>query len=214
MKDNKQRRAELEAMAKRLGGTVRQLEHQATSPTGGEASGGISNTPLHLADVGSETYSQELGATLLENEVFVRDEVSAALQRLDDGTYGTCERCSKPIPSARLNALPYARHCVKCAAEVQAGLPVNLNEGRPLDRTMPARTDVHAAGTPGGGSAYGGLAGTTVADGSPSKVNLDAAAGGPDAEPRDELREGATFSSAKPPKKRVRAGKVKKPRDR
>ncbi|EYR65183.1 hypothetical protein N866_05895 [Actinotalea ferrariae CF5-4] len=43
-------------------------------------------------------------------------EVDAAEARLDDGTYGTCERCGAPIPAARLEARPTARTCITCAA--------------------------------------------------------------------------------------------------
>ena len=42
------------------------------------------------------------------------DEVDAALARLDDGSYGTCERCGGPIARARLEARPTARTCVTC----------------------------------------------------------------------------------------------------
>lgn len=43
-------------------------------------------------------------------------EVEAAVQRLECGTYGICERCGQPIPKARLEARPAARTCVRCAA--------------------------------------------------------------------------------------------------
>jgi DnaK suppressor protein len=43
-------------------------------------------------------------------------EIDLALERLDDGTYGTCERCGDPIPAGRLEARPTARRCVACAA--------------------------------------------------------------------------------------------------
>ena len=43
------------------------------------------------------------------------DEISAALARLDDGTYGVCETCGQPIPLDRLRARPTARRCVACA---------------------------------------------------------------------------------------------------
>jgi DnaK suppressor protein len=42
------------------------------------------------------------------------DEVNAALSRLEAGIYGVCERCSRPIPLARLRAIPTARFCVEC----------------------------------------------------------------------------------------------------
>ncbi|MET7709961.1 TraR/DksA C4-type zinc finger protein [Micromonospora sp. NPDC005413] len=43
-------------------------------------------------------------------------ELDVALQRVDDGTYGVCERCSRPIPPERLVARPSARTCVACAS--------------------------------------------------------------------------------------------------
>ena len=42
------------------------------------------------------------------------DEIDRALAKMDDGTYGVCERCGNPIPKARLKALPYAALCVAC----------------------------------------------------------------------------------------------------
>jgi DnaK suppressor protein len=42
-------------------------------------------------------------------------EVDAALSRLDDGTYGVCDRCGEPIPAGRLEARPTARRCVGCS---------------------------------------------------------------------------------------------------
>lgn len=44
------------------------------------------------------------------------DEVDAALERVDKGTYGVCESCGRDIPPARLEARPFARRCVTCAA--------------------------------------------------------------------------------------------------
>lgn len=46
-------------------------------------------------------------------------EIDAALGRIADGTYGTCERCQNPIGEARLEALPSARWCLDCAAIVE-----------------------------------------------------------------------------------------------
>ncbi|MBA4065592.1 MAG: hypothetical protein C0501_18135 [Isosphaera sp.] len=197
-------RRRLRELAARLDGTVAGLEDQARTPTGGESAGGISNTPMHLGDVGSEAYNQELGATLLENETYLRGEVADALGRIDAGTYGRCEHCGRAVHPERLDALPYARHCTACAAALQSGRPVNLNDGRPptflgtpgheaADVTgSPGRRvgrdvggapgDVHAAGTPGGGTEVGGLAGTNVGSGAPAGVALEEAMGRGDAD--------------------------------
>ena len=48
-------------------------------------------------------------------------DIEQALDRLDKGTYGTCERCDAPIPFERLEAIPHARECVACAGR-QSGL--------------------------------------------------------------------------------------------
>jgi hypothetical protein len=65
-------RKRLEDMAQRVQATASSAEEQARQNTGGEAAGGLSNAPMHLGDVGSELASQELGATLLENEQFIQ----------------------------------------------------------------------------------------------------------------------------------------------
>src|SRR6476659_3621329 len=95
-------RSRLRALAARIGGTVAGLEEGVRTPTGGQAAGGLSNAPLHLGDVGTDAFNQELDATLLENEAFIRDEITLALDRLNRGVYGQCENCGESIPAERL----------------------------------------------------------------------------------------------------------------
>ncbi len=67
----------------------------------------------HPGDLGSETHDHELDQTteiLLDEE---RRRVDEALQAVDDGTYGTCVVCGRPIPEARLEAKPEAVRCVE-----------------------------------------------------------------------------------------------------
>jgi RNA polymerase-binding protein DksA len=54
--------------------------------------------------------------TLVEDARRQLAEIDAALARLEDGTYGVCERCGGQIPPARLEARPIARLCVSCAS--------------------------------------------------------------------------------------------------
>ena len=68
----------------------------------------------HLADTATVTYDRELDYTLEENSENVLAEIDAALRRIDDGTYGTCTNCGKPIPPERLEARPWATLCIDC----------------------------------------------------------------------------------------------------
>jgi RNA polymerase-binding transcription factor DksA len=108
-------------MRNRLRGDVSHLAGEAMRGGGGEASGSLSNTPIHMADLGSHNYDQEFTLGLLENEEQRLDEIGAALQRIDQGGFGLCEgdACGKAIPKPRLDALPFTRYCVDCARKTQ-----------------------------------------------------------------------------------------------
>jgi RNA polymerase-binding transcription factor DksA len=112
-------RRSLLALRTRLSGNISHLSEEALRTAGGESSGSLSNTPIHMADLGTDNFEQEFTLSLLQNEGQVLEEISEALKRIDAGTYGKCEECQAAIPKARLQALPYTRHCVKCARKVQ-----------------------------------------------------------------------------------------------
>jgi RNA polymerase-binding protein DksA len=116
-------RTKLDELNDRLKGDVARVEADALRRAGGEASGGISNTPLHPADLGSDHYEQEVALSLLENEAQLLRQVAEALDRIDNGTYGTCKVCGKAIARERLELLPYATHCVPCAERLQQPPP-------------------------------------------------------------------------------------------
>jgi DnaK suppressor protein len=54
------------------------------------------------------------------------EELDAALGRVEDGSYGVCERCGLPIASARLEARPWARRCLACAQARSPGRPARI----------------------------------------------------------------------------------------
>jgi len=56
---------------------------------------------------------------VLGNSRTLLEQVQAALQRLDNGTYGFCQRCGKPIDARRLEALPYAEYDLECQEIVE-----------------------------------------------------------------------------------------------
>jgi RNA polymerase-binding transcription factor len=65
-----------------------------------------------FGDTATVTYDRELDYSLEENSEGVLREIDAALQRIDDGTYGICEVCGKPIGEERLEAMPWTRLCI------------------------------------------------------------------------------------------------------
>jgi DnaK suppressor protein len=66
-------------------------------------------------DVGSILSADEVLEGLEDAARAELVEIRAAMRRLDDGSYGECEQCGTTIPDGRLEALPHARRCVKCA---------------------------------------------------------------------------------------------------
>ena len=100
----------------RLQGDVSQLADAALRKSRSEANGDLSSMPIHMADIGSDNFEQEFTLSLMENEGAALEKIEASLERIDDGTYGTCEECGVKIPKSRLNAIPYATLCVKCAS--------------------------------------------------------------------------------------------------
>lgn len=76
--------------------------------------GELSAYDNHSADSASETYlrAQEIG--LMDSRKRMLAMVETVIAKMDDGTYGLCENCKKPIPNERLEAIPFAVHCKEC----------------------------------------------------------------------------------------------------
>ena len=75
----------------------------------------------HPADVATVTVDREIDYTLEASEEEILHAIDAALARIDDGTYGTCERCGRPIGEERLRALPYATLCIDDKRKAERG---------------------------------------------------------------------------------------------
>ena len=95
--------------------------HNETPGSLEEATGEESSFDNHLADTATVTYDREMDYTLEENSEAVLAAIDAALRRIEDGTYGTCQRCGNPIAPERLEALPYAELCIDCKRRVERG---------------------------------------------------------------------------------------------
>ena len=100
-----------------LVGDLSAMEAKALRSDGGN----LSNVPIHMADIGSDTYDQDFMLGLAETERARLREIDEALRRIDDRTYGVCQMTGKAIPKARLAAKPWAKYTIEAAREVEAG---------------------------------------------------------------------------------------------
>ena len=110
----KQYRPVLLDLCQRLGGKLTRME-EAVLMADGDTSADESD------EFGSEGYSREFQLGLIENEDEILQLVREALDRIESGSYGVCDSCDEAIPPRRLQALPYARYCVKCQAMAEEG---------------------------------------------------------------------------------------------
>ena len=83
------------------------------APSGSEASG----SGMHQGDAGSDAYDRDFALSVLAKEQDALYEIEQALRRIDRGVYGLCEMSGKPIPHARLEAIPFARLTVECQGQ-------------------------------------------------------------------------------------------------
>jgi len=74
---------------------------------------------MHQADAGSDAYDRDFALSMLSKEQGSLYEIDEALKRIEDGSYGVCELCQKPIKHDRLEALPFTRYTVDCQAELE-----------------------------------------------------------------------------------------------
>ena len=98
-----------------LVGDVTRLEDEALKSRGDDVS------VDHMADHGSDSYEQDQSISLLQNQSEALREINAALQRMQEGTYGICEKTGKKITRARLKAIPYARLSLEAQMEEEQG---------------------------------------------------------------------------------------------
>jgi DnaK suppressor protein len=108
---NDQHRTRLLDLRARLRGEMGRMADAALSQGRSETS----SLPIHLADLGSDNFEQELTLSLVGSEKVALDKIEFALDRIADGSYGKCEECGKKIPEPRLEAIPYTTVCVQCA---------------------------------------------------------------------------------------------------
>jgi RNA polymerase-binding protein DksA len=95
----------------------------------------LSNLPLHMGDMGTDTYETDNALTLVDGERRILEEIDQALDRIENGTYGICLGSGKPISKARLQAIPWTKYSIEYATKMEKGQP---QVGRTQSQEEPA----------------------------------------------------------------------------
>ncbi len=93
---------------------IQHIENDALKTSQRDAAGDLSAYSLHMADMATDNYDREFSLGLADNEQKILNRIDAALDKIENNTYGTCELCEKKISKARLKVVPYAELCVPC----------------------------------------------------------------------------------------------------
>ena len=97
---------------------------------------------MHQADAGSDAYDRDFALSMLSKEQGSLYEIDEALKRVEDGTYGVCDLCQKPIKHERLEALPFTRYTVDCQASLEKNQ--HHNSARPQITSLFGLTEEEA----------------------------------------------------------------------
>lgn len=79
----------------------------------------MDNYSLHMADSGTDNFDRDFALSLLSSDQDAVYEIEEALKRIERGSYGVCELTGKPIPKARLEAIPWTRFTVEAQAQLE-----------------------------------------------------------------------------------------------
>jgi DnaK suppressor protein len=112
-------RQRLEAERQRLEDDIYQRTEGDEAVLPSDPIGDSGGTRGHSADEADALADSERNDLVLGNSRTLLEQVKAALQRLDDGTYGYCLRCGKPIEPRRLEAIPYVEYDIECQEAVE-----------------------------------------------------------------------------------------------
>lgn len=92
---------------------------------------GKENEAEHMADISDDaarSYDRKLQGDLEKQEWNKLKQVEAALEKVAQNKYGTCEQCEAEIPEARLEIMPYAEFCTQCLSEIEENDAASLDD--------------------------------------------------------------------------------------
>jgi DnaK suppressor protein len=110
--DTEEFRSLLEAERARIADAIEYLASESPGSMQDEVGDVAWGTDNHLGDMATVTFERELDEGLGEGAQQTLEQLDHALAKLDDGTYGTCERCGREIGEERLRARPWATLCI------------------------------------------------------------------------------------------------------
>jgi RNA polymerase-binding protein DksA len=104
----------LEEERRRVLDAISYLHEETPGSLADETEEIVGSSDNHLGETATATLDREIDYSLEENSEHVLRAIDRALQRIDEGTFGTCETCGRPISEERLEAIPYATQCIDC----------------------------------------------------------------------------------------------------
>lgn len=102
---------------------ISRLEETGIGDTMSDSVGELSAYDNHPADLGDELFERSKDTALRDNAHVILEHIEKALQKIDNGTYGTCEKCGQPIGLERLETIPWVSNCINCQQQSESEDP-------------------------------------------------------------------------------------------
>lgn len=104
----------------RVGGDLSSITENTLKRSLRDVSGDLSGYSFHMADQASDDYERDFSLGRATDEQKMLYSIDEAMKRIEDGTYGLCVQCGKPISKKRLTAIPQAELCIDCKTKNEA----------------------------------------------------------------------------------------------
>jgi len=104
-------------LKKKIVGDLQSIEKENLNTSQKDSTGDLSGYSFHMADAASDSFDRELNIGLAANEQQLLNDVEVALKKIEEGTFGICEKYGVAIPKKRLLAAPYVRLCLQAQEE-------------------------------------------------------------------------------------------------
>ena len=113
-KDLKKFKELLVSIRSQVGGDLSHITENTLNKSARDASGDLSGYSYHMADMASDDYERDFSLGRATEEQKALYSIDEAMKRIQEGVYGTCLQCNKPISKKRLIAVPQAELCIEC----------------------------------------------------------------------------------------------------